>query len=444
MARYMTHSTDTASARWSCHRRRQGLSALGSSRQIACGGDKDGLKREEKGGIAFFIGNMSHSGGTERVLCVLANGLAGRGFPVSIMSLWGKGESFFSLDGAVKVYWIERENPGRGVIGNIRVLERILNRERPAFLVDVDIILGLYSFLLRRQIPQMHWISWEHFNYHYHFRANRLLRRIARELACRFSDRLVVLTREDKGYYEKSGRLKCRVDQIYDPDPFAGKQGEEKKTGRPDTVGSSFRASGEERRDARLVLAREYGERSGIVLAAGRLTPEKGFDLLLESWAMLEKKYPRWELVIVGEGEQRKALERRIHDAELMRVRLAGTVSDMEACYREAAFFVLSSRDEGFGMVLIEAMHFSCPVVSYACRTGPREIITDGGDGFLVEPGDVTGFAEKMELLMKDGELRGRMGERAAESVKRFEPEGILDRWERVFEEVAERHPPVG
>ena len=435
MAKSMTHSTDTASVRWSCHRRRYGLwlSAWRAAGRLPVEGS--GLKREGKDGIVFFIGNMSHGGGTERVLCVLANGLAGRGFPVSIMSLWGKGESFFSLDGAIKVYWIEKENPGRGVIGNIRALERILSRERPVFLVDVDIILGLYSFLLRRlllrrRIPQMRWISWEHFNYYYHFRTNRLLRRIARELTCRFSDRLVVLTREAKGYYEKSGRLKCRADQIYNPDPFAGKEEEE----------------GEERRGPRLVLAREDEERSGreIVLAAGRLTPEKGFDLLIKSWGLLEKKYPRWELVIVGEGEQRRALERRIRDAGLTGVRLAGTVSHMEACYREAAFFALSSRDEGFGMVLIEAMHFSCPVVSYACKAGPREIITDGEDGFLVEPGDVAGFAEKMELLMKDGALRRRMGERAAESVKRFEPEGILDQWERIFEETTQRRPPIG
>ena len=106
---------------------------------------------------------------------------------------------------------------------------------------------------------------------------------------------------------------------------------------------------------------------------------------------------------------------------------------DIEKYYREAAIFVLSSRNEGFAMVLLEAMCFSLPSVSYSCKTGPKEVISDGENGFLVEPGDTEGFAEKMELLMNDEALRKRMGTQAAKTVMRFHKESILDQWETLL-----------
>lgn len=352
--------------------------------------------------IIFFIGNMSHSGGTERVLSIVANGLAQRGYQVVIMSLWGSGETFFRIEEPVKLYWLEKEAPRAGIFKKIRLMTSFLNRENADFLVDVDIILGCYSFFLKQFRPHMHWISWEHFNYYYHFRKNHNLRRLIRRLVGRFTDQLVVLSEEDKGYYEKNLNLKCSITRIYNPNPY--------EDVKPKTTGEK------------------------VVFAAGRLTKVKGFDLLIKSWKLLEEKYPEWTVLVAGDGEEKEKLARKIKDAGLKHFYLIGSVAGIEQYYQKSEIFVLSSRDEGFGMVLLEAMDYSLPVVSYSCKAGPSEIVIDGENGFLVEPENIEMFAEKMDLLMADFEKRRQMGEKAKQSTQRFGKEHILDQWEALLQ----------
>ncbi len=357
--------------------------------------------------IIFNIGNMSHSGGTERVLSVIANGLQERGYKVAIISLKGEGAAFFPLNEKINLYWLEKEVNRGGIIKRIHVLKSILKKENANFLIDVDIIIGFYSIFLKMFVPAVHWISWEHFNYYYHFRKNHNLRKIVRRLVCRFSEQLVVLSDEDKEYYNTNLKLKCGITRIYNPNPYEN-------------------------------LPKKSLENK-MIFAAGRLTKAKGFDLLLQSWSLLEKKYPEWTVVIAGAGEEQEMLEEKKRVLGCENIRFIGTVSNMEEYYEQAAIFVLPSRDEGFGMVLLEAMDFSLPVVSYSCKAGPREIVEDGVIGFLVEPGNVENFAEKMELLMKEEALRRKMGENAKASTKRFDKERILDEWEALLQKMSNK-----
>lgn len=352
-----------------------------------------------KNKIAFFIGDMSHSGGTERVLSIVATGLAERGWQISVFSLNGRENVFFPLHEAVRVHWIEEEKKMPGIAGKLLAIRNILKQEKTDFLIDVDIILCYYSFLLKWWMPKLHWISWEHFNFFYRFRRKRFLRKIARWLVSRFSEHLVVISEEDKEYYRENLRLKCGLTRIYNPNPYEGQS-----------------AKREERK---------------MILAAGRLTGVKGFDLLIKSWSLLERKYPEWEVIIAGEGEDRALLEEQ--KGALKNLHFIGNITNIEKFYSEAAFFVLSSRDEGFGMVVLEAMDFSLPVVSFSCKAGPGEIVIEGENGFLVEEEDTEEFAAKMELLMKDEQLRRKMGRKAFLSTCRFDKEKILDEWESLL-----------
>ncbi len=364
--------------------------------------------KREKARLVFFSGNMSHSGGTERVLSVIANGLAGRGYPVSIISLWGGGNSFFPLCDSIHVYWAEKERRRKGIAGNLHYLTAVLKHERPDFLIDVDSILGCYSFFLKRRFPAMYWVSWEHFHYYHHFQRNRHLRKIIRRIVGRCADWLIVLTEEDKQCYQKKLKFHCRISRIYNPVPY----------------------------ERTIPKKKEFP----FIFAAGGLTRVKGFDLLIQSWRLLEKKYPQWKVILAGAGEEEKKLKKKAARAGLKRFHFAGVVTDIERYYEKAAFFVLPSRDEGFGMVLVEAMSYSTPVVSFDCKTGPGEIVEDGETGFLVEPENVTAFADKMEMLMTDGALRRKMGIKAGESVKRFDRERILDEWESLLGERMKRY----
>ncbi len=374
--------------------------------------EKSVYNRRKK--TAFFCGDISQSGGTERVFSVIANGLAERGYPVFAISLRGGEDSFFPLNQNIKVYCVEGGRKKKGIPGNIHYLSAVIEREKPDFLIDVDIILGCYSYFLKKRFPKLHWIAWEHFNFYHHFRKNHLLRKLVRKAVARYADWLVVLTDEDKRCYERSLKLRCGISRIYNPLSYPCTSREEDST--------AYRKK------------TEYP----VIFAAGRLTRVKGFDLLIRSWGKLEKKYPQWKVIIAGEGEDRDKLEKKVKRAGLRNLRFAGKVSDMEKYYEGAALFVLPSRSEGFGMALTEAMHFSIPAVAYNCKAGPGEIIDDGVTGFLVKPGDIDGFSEKMERLMRDQTLRYEMGERAARSVRRFDREGILDEWESLLMKVSE------
>lgn len=353
--------------------------------------------------VCFLIGNMSHTGGTERVLQQVANGLAARGHSVAVISVWGTDRLVFPLDGRIAFRRLGDGYPAGPAAHwrTVRALRGALREEAPEVLVDVDLILTLYTLPAAAGLPGLKRVAWEHFNFYYRFPKNNRLRALARRLAARFSHAVVVLTEEDRGYYAENLNVRGRLCRIYNPFP------------------------------AQFKPAAASGER--MVFAAGRLTHVKGFDLLLESWALLEKDFPDWRLCIAGDGEDREKLLGIIREKGLKAAELVGRVSDMESWYGRCAFYALPSRDEGFVMVLLEAMSCGRAAVSFDCKTGPREIISDGENGFIVPEGDAAAFAERMRRLMESPELCREMGERASRSLGAFEREGILDQWEALL-----------
>lgn len=170
------------------------------------------------------------------------------------------------------------------------------------------------------------------------------------------------------------------------------------------------------------------------VTAIGRLAYEKGFDLLLEAWAAVAPRAPEWRLRIYGVGPEEDALRQAAERLEIAgSVDFAGRTDDVEGVLRETSVLAQASRAEGFPMTLLEAMACGVPCVAFDCAPGVREIVTDGEDGLLAEPGDVPGFARALESLVADPELRHRLGDRAFTSVRRFSPEMVVEKWERLF-----------
>lgn len=171
------------------------------------------------------------------------------------------------------------------------------------------------------------------------------------------------------------------------------------------------------------------------VLAIARYSHEKGIDLLLKAWAIVEKKVPDWQLVVFGDGD-RKIYEKLIDDLSIDRTRcqLYGRTNNVEQEYINSGIFVLSSRFEGFGLVLSEAMACGLPVVSFDCPWGPHSIISDGEDGFLVENGNVDAFVLSLSQLMQNPSLCKSMAKAGQANVQRFYMEQIAKRWKDVFE----------
>lgn len=179
---------------------------------------------------------------------------------------------------------------------------------------------------------------------------------------------------------------------------------------------------------------------SKTIIAAGRLAPQKGFDLLIKAFKIVHPNFPDWKLRIYGYGREKNNLQALIEENKLYNhVILMGSTQHIEAELLNSSIYALSSRFEGFGMVIIEAMQCGVPVVSFDCPKGPSEIITNNVDGVLVEDGNVEEFAEALMELMGNPEKRKYFAQNAIENVKRYEIENIGKIWRETIDEISYR-----
>lgn len=170
------------------------------------------------------------------------------------------------------------------------------------------------------------------------------------------------------------------------------------------------------------------------VIFVGRLNEQKGLEYLIETWERVHQKHKDWILQIYGDGEQRELLLHLISEAKLKdAVVVNHSTRQIMDKYLESSIFLLTSRFEGFGMVLIEAMACGVPVVSFDCPWGPADIIKNGEDGFLVEYLNTTEAAEKVVQLIESPELRMKMGIRARENVQRYGRNTVMKQWIELF-----------
>ena len=170
------------------------------------------------------------------------------------------------------------------------------------------------------------------------------------------------------------------------------------------------------------------------VVAAGRLVPIKDFSSLIRSFKLVADRFPDWKLDIWGEGPCKTALEEEIRGCGLFNcVILRGTTNSVQQEFISDSIFVCTSMIDGFGLVLLEAMSCGLPVVSYDCDYGPREIIDDGRNGFLVPVGDELALADRICSLIEDEGLRKQMGAAAFERSKDFSMDRIIGLWMDLF-----------
>ncbi len=179
-------------------------------------------------------------------------------------------------------------------------------------------------------------------------------------------------------------------------------------------------------------------QESKRVIAVGRYCHEKGYDNLFRAWAKVQNTCPDWQLVVFGDGD-RTVYEQMIDALSLDRNRciLKGRTSDIQTEYVNSSLAVCSSRFEGFGLSIVEAMSCGLPVVSFDCPWGPRSIISDKEDGILVDNGNVNLLAEFLIMLMQDDNTRKNMSAKAVKNVRRFSIEHIAKQWKELFEEIS-------
>jgi len=347
--------------------------------------------------ILFVISSLA-SGGAERVMVNLANRLS-RNHEMYIAT-FSDDEPYYSLSDEVKHIKLGLLKSSKNVFGRIKntffriktvknIIEEIDADVQISFMTHTNIISIMASKLAGRRIIVSERIA-------YDFYGSGFLN-FLRRAVYPMSDALVTQTYSDKKHYAFMHNVKV----IYNP----------------------------------LFVNTVPGQKEKVVLAVGRLDKQKRFERLIETFAQIDTD---WKLLIAGDGPERSRLELKIKALEAENIQLLGRKKNIEEYYAKASVFVLSSRREGFPNVLIEAMAYGCAVVSFDCPYGPAEIIEDGVDGILVENQNHEKLKEELKRVIRDEELRKRLGKAAIGVRDRYAVDKIAQEWEHLIREVVE------
>lgn len=351
--------------------------------------------------ICFLIGNINNAGGTERVCSIIANQLDDLGHQVIITSISEGDKPFFELNKNIKINSLFTTS-GRALNRTLPIIYRLRKTLKSE---DIDTLIVVESMSVLFTLPAVQGLStkhicWEHFNFKTDL--GKFGRRLARQLAARYCDSVVTLTERDKKYWETSTSHKNQVISIPNPSPFVVQKYSPEKN-------------------------------SKTVLAVGRLTHQKGFDLLLQAWKEIDSQFQNWRLLIVGEGEDRNLLEEYVLQNELRNsVSFVGKTDNIGEYYKQADIFCLSSRFEGFPMVLLETLAYGIPVVAFDCDTGPAEIL-EGTGSILVPKEDTKQFACSLIQLIKNKALREEISSKSIEKSIEYMPDKIIKEWQKLI-----------
>ncbi|WP_394405153.1 glycosyltransferase [Streptococcus sp. 20-1249] len=178
------------------------------------------------------------------------------------------------------------------------------------------------------------------------------------------------------------------------------------------------------------------------IINVGRLTGDKQQLQLLQIWQKVNQLLPDhdWKLQIIGSGEEEQKLKQYVLQHQITKVEFIGHTRAIADYYRQAELFVFTSKMEGFGMVLLEAMSFGVPCISYDCPSGPRDIVVEGQNGFLIPPGDINLFAKKIvDFMTSDVKKKEALRQSALDTIKKWDNEKILEKWFSLFRSMEEK-----
>ncbi len=359
--------------------------------------------------IAFVIPSLG-PGGAERVATLLANYWAGEGHEVVIATFDSPGvEPFFAVDPRVEVRGLSATNATRRLavrlgtnVARLARLRAVLREVRPdavvAFMTEANVVaiwaargLGIPVVVSERNQPDRPGLGRFH--------------KLARRLSYPAATALVVQSRDIASW----ARAHFRVPVHRIPNPVM-----------PAADSPSGNAG-----DGHLLVS------------IGRLTHQKGFDVLLQSFAAIAAKHPDWRLVIYGEGPDRSALERlRLESGCAGQIDLPGLTKDSLQALRQTSVFVLPSRFEGYPNVLLEALSCGLPIIATDCPGATREILAEGVHGVLVPPEDIAAMAAALDDMLSAAELRETYAVKARRAVAKLDVSTVGRRWLDVLAEL--------
>lgn len=355
--------------------------------------------------VCFLSGDISRTGGTERVLSIIANELSKKDdkFNIHILSITNESNSsYFTLNKNIKTERILKSkdvNFKKHYFKVVKGIRQYIKKNKIDILIDVEVIASLFS-IPATLFTKTRLITWEHFNFYEDNGSS--LRVFSRKLISRFSDCIITLTEQDKINYLNNLKIKGKIDFIYNPIENG------------DRISCDIKAK--------------------QLISVGRLTYQKGFDMLCEIAKEVLKDNPDWKWIILGDGEDKEKLESKIKEYNLQgKLILKGKVSNVEDYYKNSSLYVMTSRFEGLPMTLLEAKSYKLPIVSFNCLTGPSEIVRNNINGFLIETGNVAAMVNKIGILLSDINKREDFSNKSNLDIEKFRLKPIVDKWENIL-----------
>ncbi len=368
--------------------------------------------------IAYCILGTFNSGGMERVLANKTNYLAKLGHDISIITTDQKNRKpYFDLHASINQIDLGinyTENNSSGLIKKIfdyprkqalhkKLLAEKLSEIQPDICVSLfDHEVGLLPDINdgSKKIVEIHFSRFKRLQYGRKglwklidkYRSNKDLRTVQK------FDKFVVLTQEDKSYWGDLPNI------VVIPNA------------------NSFPVAQRSQLDSKNVIA------------VGRYDYQKRFEDLVDVWKLVHQEEPDWKLNIFGKGPERENLQNQINKLGLEdTLILKEPVRDIDKQYLSSSMIAMTSRYEGLPMALLEGQASGLPLISYTCKCGPKDIIQEGKNGYLLEEGDKVGMANKILTLIRDPELRDSMGQQAFEMSNNFSEAIVMEKWIQLF-----------
>ena len=282
------------------------------------------------------------------------------------------------------------------------MLRQFIKKNNIDIIVDVDLVLDIFTipalFCLKSKL-----VSWEHFNFEIENESRR--RRIAMKLASIFSDVIITLTKKDMDTYKMNFKKIKRIEYISNP------------------------------LETTIELKNNISNKQ--IISVGKLLPIKGYDLLLDVAKVVLTTHTDWKWVILGDGPEYEHINTELKKRNLEgKLLLKGNVKNVDDYYSSSSIFVLTSKNEGFGIVILEAKAHGLPIVCFDIKTGVGDMVKDDYNGFIIEKYDTNQMADKIIKLIENEDLRKKFSNNAYQGLDEYNMEIIIQKWNTIFKEL--------
>lgn len=359
--------------------------------------------------ISFIVYDLSEIGGVEQATVNLANSLS-RIHNVEIITICLKKDIIYNLEEQVKVIKLLdselRLRDMRKKVAN-KLVKHLKTSE-----VDIAIIQGTYAGFITsncRFKVDSKIVFCDHGALLNEWKKAKVT--LMRLMSSIYSHKIVSLTNQNANDYNKKFMIPLKKIKVI-----------------PNFI------------DIECMDVEPYNVNSKKIISVGRFSKEKGFDLLVQSFAQVSPQYPEWSLDIYGDGEMMDTVKALIDEYDLNdKIILKGMCNDVQSKYKEYAMYVLPSYREGLPLVLLEAKANHLPIVSFDIVTGPRDIINDGINGILIPPYDISKFSDAICDLIVNTEKRQSMSKHSYDNIEKFSKSNVLAEWMKLIDELCDQ-----